>query len=39
MNLLSRGSSSTGLCRDDNEWGYSNNCLDMARVAALYKEV
>jgi len=21
----------------DNEWGYSNKCLDMARVAALYK--
>ncbi|MDD2879567.1 MAG: type I glyceraldehyde-3-phosphate dehydrogenase [Rhodoferax sp.] len=22
----------------DNEWGYSNKCLEMARVAALYKE-
>jgi glyceraldehyde 3-phosphate dehydrogenase len=21
----------------DNEWGYSNKCLEMARVAALYK--
>ena len=23
----------------DNAWGYSNKCLEMARVAALYKEV
>jgi glyceraldehyde 3-phosphate dehydrogenase len=23
----------------DNEWGYSNKCLEMARVAALYKGV
>jgi glyceraldehyde 3-phosphate dehydrogenase len=23
----------------DNEWGYSNKCLDMARVAAQYKGV